>query len=185
MLIYFHIQFQLVMDETKDFDLNDLKDIRNNQERLFFQFSSIWDREPIDSKKKLTHLNELKLLNTILYLLISSGIIVLLILVLMGFPLIIILINIVVVISYVSYLVYSHQKCRKTLNITKKELRYFIKMKKKEKDLSVLKIIFYSILILLTIAILIITMIGIDPLISIIIIGISLVFIHFDDEFKK
>lgn len=172
------------MEENRKQKPSDFKDINDNQERLFFQLSSIWDREPIDSQKISTHLHELKLLQTILSLLISSGIIVLLILVLMGFPLIIILIDIGVIISYVSYLVYLQKKCRKTLKITKRELRYFIEMKKKEKDVSILQIIFYSILILLTIVILIFSMIGIDPLISIIIIGISLVYIYFDKDLE-
>ena len=173
------------MEENRKQKTTEFEDVKDKQERLFFQFSSIWDREPIDSQRILTHLYELKLLDAILYLLISSGIIVLLILVLMGFHLIIILIDIGVIISYVCYLVYLHQKSRKTLKITKRELRYLIKMKKKEIEMSKLQKIFYSIALLLTIAILITSMIGINPLISIIIIGISLVFIHFDDEFKK
>ena len=172
------------MEENRKQNPSDFKDIYDNQERLFFQFLSIWDREPIDSQKNLTHLHELKLLQTILSLLISSGIIVLLFLVLMDFPLIIILIDIGVIISYVSYLVYLHQKCRKTLKITKRERRHFIEMKKKEKDISVLQIIFYSILILLMIAISIISMIGIDPLILIIIFGISIIYIYSDKDFE-
>lgn len=173
------------MEENRNQKSNNFRDINDNQERIFFQLSSIWDKKPIDSQKIITQLHELKLLQTILSLLISSGIIVFLILVLMGFPLIIILIDIGVIISYVSYLIYLHQKCRKTLKITKRELRYFIEMKKKEKDMSILQIIFYSIVILLTIVILIFSMIGIDPLILIIIISISLVYIYFDEGFKK
>ena len=171
--------------EKSDQKSNNFNDINDDQERVFLQLSSIWDKKPIVSQKILTHLHELKLLQTILSLLISSGIIVLLILILMGFPLIIILIDIGIIISYVSYLVYLQKKFRKTFKITKRELRYFIEMKKKEKDISTLQLFFYSIVILITIVLLVFSMIGIDPLILILIIAVSLVYIYFDDGFKK
>ena len=39
------------MDETKDFDLNDLKDIRDDQERLHFQLSLFRENGKIDPQK--------------------------------------------------------------------------------------------------------------------------------------
>jgi len=32
------------MDEAKDFDLNDLKDIRDDQERLYFKLNSLFEK---------------------------------------------------------------------------------------------------------------------------------------------
>jgi len=55
-------------------------------------------------------------------------------------------------------------------------------MKKKEKDMSILQIIFYSIVILITIVILIISMVGINLLDIIVILGISFLFIYLDSR---
>ena len=39
------------MEENRKKKPSDFKDIKDNQERLIFQLSSTWDREPIDSQK--------------------------------------------------------------------------------------------------------------------------------------
>ena len=85
---------------------------------------------------------------------------------------------------FIFYLKYLKYDFRKSLKITKKDLKHFFKLEKKSKDISIFQIIFYSIIILLTISILILSMIGIDPLILIIIIGISLIYIYFDNDFE-
>ena len=169
------------MEENRKQKPSDFKDIKDNQERIFFQLSSIRDREPIDSQKIMRELHKLKLMQVILYPLIIFGIINIFFFILLGINLLIIIIDIIIVAIYLISLKYIYA-FRKTLKITKRELRYFIEMKKKEKDMSILQIIFYSIVILLTIIILIFSMIGIDPLILIIIIGISLVYIYFDED---
>lgn len=172
------------MDETKDFDLNDLKDIRDDQERLHFQLSSLWENGKLDPQKVREQFHELKLLQFLLYFLLTSGIIAFFILIFINVHFIIIIIEIVVVLFCIFYLKYLKYNFRKSLKITKKDLKLFFKLEKKSKDISIFQIIFYSIIILLMISILILSMIGIDPLILIIIVGISLIFIYCDKDFE-
>ena len=170
--------------ENSDQESKNFKNINDDQERIFFQLSSIWDKKPMDSQKILLQLHELRLLQTILYSLITSGILAFFILILISIHLIIIIIDIGVVVLYIVYLKYLKYILRKSLKITRKDLKLFIKLRNKSKELSNLQIIFYSTLIFITIAILIISMIDIDPLILIIIIGISLIYIYFDKDLK-
>ena len=171
------------MEENRKQKPSDFKDIKDNQERLFFQLSSIWDRKPKDSQKIMRELHKLKLMRVILYPLIIFGIIAIFIFILQGINLLIIIIDIIIVAIYLISLKYIYA-FRKALKITKRESRSFIEMKKKEKDMSILQIIFYSIVILLTIIMLIFSMTGIDPFMLIIIIAISLVFIYFDKDLE-
>jgi len=82
------------MDETKDFDLNDLKDIRDDQERLHFRLSSLWENGKLDPQKVREQFHKLKLLQLILYFFITSGIVAFFILVFMNIHLIIIIIDV-------------------------------------------------------------------------------------------
>lgn len=97
----------------------------------------------------------------------------------MNIHFIIFIIDFGVVVLFIIYLKYLNHVYRKSLKLTKKQL---INIKKKSKELSYLPLIFYSIVILITIAILIFSMIRIDPLILIIIISISLIYIYFDHD---
>lgn len=168
--------------ENSDQKSNNFKDMNDDQERVFFQLSSIWDKKPIDSQKILIQLHELRLLQIILYSLITSGIFAFFILILISIHFIIIIIDIGVVVLYIIYLKYLKFNFRKSLKITKKEFRLFIKLEKKDKDLSIFQIFFYSIPIFITISVLIFSMIRFDPLILIIIIGISLIYVYFDED---
>lgn len=167
------------MEENRNQKSNNFRDINDDQERVFFQLSSIWDKKPIDSQKITTQLHELRLLQVILYSLITSGIIAFFILILIGINFIIIIIDVGVVALYLFYLKYLEYKFRKTLKITRKDLKYFVRL---NFFLSNLLMIFYSGVICITILILIFSMIGIDPLLLFIIIGISLIFIYFESE---
>ena len=53
------------MEENKKQKPSDFKDSKDNQERLFSQLSSIWDRKPIDSQKIMRELLKLKLMQVI------------------------------------------------------------------------------------------------------------------------
>ena len=170
------------MEENRKQKPSDFKDINDSQERLFFQLSSIWDRE-LDSQKIMRELHKLKLMRVILYPLIIFGIITIFIFILHGINLLIITIDIIIVAVYLISLKFIYA-FRKTLKITKKDFKHFIKLEKKSKKLSSLQIFFYSIVILLTIVILIFSMIGIDPLILIIMIAFSIIYIYFDKEFE-
>lgn len=170
------------MEEDRDQKSNNFRDINDDQERAFFQLSSIWDKKPIDSQKITTQLHELRLLQIILYSLINLGVITFFILLLIGIHPLIIIVDIGIVAIYLVYLKYFKNKLRKTLKISKRDLKYYIKLKKKSRDLSKIQIIFYSIIIFLTIFIVIISMIGIDPLILIIIFCISLIFTYFEQD---
>ena len=115
------------MDENRKQKPSDFEDIVDDQERLFFQISSIWDRESINSQKISGLLHELKILQIILSIFVFSGIFVLIILVSGGFPLIIILIDIGVLIPYISYLLYIEKKIyrlKKCRKIIKKTTRF-------------------------------------------------------------
>jgi len=173
-----------VIDETKDFDLNDLKDIRDDQERLHFNLRSICNKILIHDQKITFQLHMLKVLQTVLYSLISLGILVFFILTFINIHFIIIIIEIVIVLFYIIYLKYLKYNFRKSLKITKKDLKLCFKIEKRSKGMSIFQIIFYSITILLTISILILSMIVRDPLIFIIIISISLIYIYFDQHFE-
>ena len=172
------------MEENRNQKSNNFKDINDDQERIFFQLSSIWDKKPIDSQNITTQLHELRILQVILYSLITLGIITFFILILIGIHLLIIIIDIGIVAIYLVYLKYFKHKFRKSLKISKRDLKFFIKLKKKSRDLSKTQIIFYSIIVFATIIILIISMIGINPLILIIIIGVSIIYFYFDKDFE-
>ena len=170
------------MEEDRDQKSNNFRDINDDQERAFFQLSSIWDKKPIDSQKITTQLHELILLQIILYSLITLGIIAFFILILINIYLIIIIIDIGVVVLYIIYLKYLKYNFRKSLKITKKDLKLFIRLEMKGKDLSILQITFYSIIILITIFVLIFSMIMLNPLILLIMIGFSLIYVYFDKD---
>jgi len=164
------------MDEPKDQDLIDLNEIDDDQERLHFQLSSKWDKERLYPQKVKEQFYELKKLQLLLYFLITSGIVSFFILISINIHPIIIIIDVGVVVVYIFYLKYITHIYRKKLKITKKDYRYFSLIKKKRDN----QLIFTSFIIIVTLIILIISMIGIDPLILIIIFGVSLLYIYFD-----
>jgi len=168
------------MEQNREQMSNDFKDINDDQERLHFQLSSLWENRKIDPQKVREQFHKLKLLQFILYFFITSGIVVFFILVFMNIHLIIIIIDVGVVVVYISYLKYITHKNKKILTVTKKEYKNFIKINKKRKNL--LELIFYSFIIIVTIFILILSMIKINPLILIIIIGFSLLYFYFDTD---
>ena len=127
------------MDENRKQKPSDFEDNIDDQERLFFQISSVWDREAINSKKISGKLHELKILQAILSIFVFSGIFVLIILVTGEFPLIIILIDIGVLIPYISYLLYLEKKLYKL-----KKCRKFFK--KTTRFLFVLLTLFSSVI---------------------------------------
>lgn len=172
------------MQENSDQKSNKFSDIDDDQERVFNQLRSIWDKKLIDSPKIIKQLHELRLLQIILYSLITSGIIAFFILILIGSHLLIIIIDIGIIVIYLVYLKYFKRKFRKTLKISKRDLKFLIKLNKKSRDLSRIQIIFYSIIIFITITLLIISMIGINPLIMIIIIGVSIIYFYLDKDFE-
>ena len=92
--------FLLAMSEKRDFDLNDLNDISDDQERLHFQLSSKIDKERINSQKVRKQFHELKILQLLLYFLIISGIVSLFILILINTHVIIIIIDVGVVVVF-------------------------------------------------------------------------------------
>ena len=163
------------MEVNRDEKSNAFKDIKDDQERFFFQLHSIWDKTIINPHKFTTQLPELKLLQLILSSLIISGIIVLFILILNGIHFIFIATDIGLVIIYTFYVKYLEQKYRKTLKDINGE-------KKKEKFT---KSQIFSFLVILEISILILSIIGIDPLTLIIIILTSLIYVYFDIEDKS
>lgn len=171
------------MEENKDRRSNDFEDFNDDQERAFYRLSSIWDKRLIDSQKIKPQLRELKLLQVILHSLIILGIIAFFILLLIKIHLIIIIIDIGVIIFYIFYLKYLKYKLRKSLKITKKDLKIIIRLEKQRKELLKLNTIFYFIIIIAT-NILIYWMIGIDPWILIIILGGSLLWIYFDQNIE-
>lgn len=165
------------MEENRAHKSNDFKDISDDEERGFFQLHSIGDKTIINPQKFATQLRELKLLQIILYSLIISGIIALFILILNGIHFIIIATDIGLVIIYTFYVKYLEQKYRRT----SKTLGGIIGEKKKEK-FTKLKMFFSLMMIILTMSILILLIIGIDPLTLIITFLMSLVYIYFDIE---
>lgn len=170
------------MDETRAQDLNNLKNISDDQERLHIQLSSLWENRKIDPQKVREQFHELKLLQFILYFFIFSGITAFFILILINIHFIIIIIDVGVVVVYIFYLKYITHKNRKILKISKKEYKLFIKIKKDVERLSLLQLIFYSFIVIITISVLILSMIGIDLLVIITIIMVSILFIYLDNE---
>ena len=170
------------MDEIKNQDLNDFQLTDDEQERLFYNLNVIKNKNIEKFLKNSKEFFELRILQFIIYLLITFGIVAFFILLLMKIHLIIILIDIMVIIVYLFYVKYLEYKSIKKLKFIKKNLGTISNFGKKRKTLSINQIIFYSILMIATIIILIISMIGIDPLILIIVIAISLLFVYFDKE---
>ena len=132
------------MDEPRDQDLNDLNEINDEQERLHFQLSSKRDKERIYPQKVKEQFHELKILQLLLYFLITLGIVSFFILVLINIHLIIIIIDVGVVGVYIFYLKYITHIYRKKLKITKKDYKYLIIIKKKGDNQSIWQLIFYS-----------------------------------------
>lgn len=173
------------MEKREAQDPNDFKGVYDDQDRLFFQLSSNWDKTKLESQKIITHLHEFKLIQSILYSLITLGIIVFFILMLINIYFIIIIIDIVIVIFYIFYLIYLKKNFRKTLKISKRHYKFIINLKNKDKELTNLQIIFYSIIIFITIFFLISSIIDLDPLNLIIALGVSLICIYVDKEFEE
>ena len=63
------------MKEKRNQEREDFNDIKDVQERAFFQLKTIWEINPIDTQKITAKLNELKVLHIILYLLICHKVI--------------------------------------------------------------------------------------------------------------
>ena len=169
------------MEENRKQKPSDFKDISDDQERLSFQLSSIWDREPIDSQKIMRELHKLKLMQVILYSLIIFGIIAIFNFILQSINLIIIIIDIIIVAIYLICLKYTYA-LRKHLKIKKEEYQKFVKVNKKREIPLKLVFIFYSLIIIVTTFILILSEIKINPLILILIVCFSLLFFYFDTD---
>lgn len=157
------------------------KIIENNEkfsddiEKLYYIFDSI-----INSKKDFEgqiKFNNYKIIQKTFHSIIALAIIILFILFVIKIHYLIILLNFVIytlIIAYTFYLKNKYQEKYKFFNGKK--------INSVEENLSVHQIIFYLIIIGGIIIILILSIIGIDPLILIIIIGLSLTFIYFDSE---
>jgi len=165
------------MEENRKQKPRDFKDSNDDQERLSFQLNSIRDRQPIDSQKIMRELRKLRLMQVILYPLIIFGIIAIVIFILQGINLLIIAFNIIIVAIYLISLKYIYA-LRKTLKITKKDSKRFTKLEKKSKELSWHQI-FFS---LITLFLMIILIIELQPIILLIIIGITTIFVFLDTE---
>lgn len=184
------------MKEKRNQEREDFNDIKDVQERIFFQLKTIWEINPIDTQKITTKLNELKVLQIILYLLISSGITVFLILVLTDIHLFVIMIDFGIITIFVVYLQYLNHTYRKNLKLSKKDLKYFISFKRKVKYKKIYSIesvkngkyistfltLLYLIIISSLFFLLIISINGLNPIIIFIFIVISLTYVYLNRD---
>lgn len=192
--------YYITMKEKRNQEREDFNDIKDVQERVFFQLKAIWEINQIDTQKITAKLNELKVLHIILYLLITSGIMAFLILFLTGIHLFVIMIDFGIVTIFLVYLKYLNHTYRKNLKLSKKDLKYFISFKKKDKYkktysfesirnakyISALLTVIYLIIICSFFFLLIISINGLNPIILVIVIVISLTYVFFDrDDFKS
>jgi hypothetical protein len=113
----------------------------------------------------------------ILFFLTISGVVFFFILLYFQINLFLILIDLVMTLSYVLYAIFLHTKY-------KRKIKHIIIVReaKINERINTIQILFYSIIIFSTITILILSLIGVDPLILMIVIGISIVYIYFDDR---
>ena len=167
------------MKENRDKDLDHNIEIGDDQERLFFQFNLIKDIKFKDNPNYKKIIAEFQTLRIVLYFSIFLGIILFFMFILVKINYIIILIDLSVVLSYYFYFRYLKNGYKNKLNkkLTKKEFRFIINEKKKSERLSVYQLIFDFLLIALTLFLLFISYLKIEPLIFILILTISLVFL--------
>jgi len=167
--------------EEREEDKSNIDFIDDEQEKLHLRFDSIGKENGEVILKYSKENVELKILRNILYIFISIGIISLIILIITNFHLAIIFVDIVFICLFIIYLKYNEKKYLKILKYTKKEYKNYLK-KKKTMSLSFFNTIFDLLIIIFLILILIISMIRIDLLFLLIVIGFS--FIIFNSEKK-
>ena len=156
-------------------DLNANDDV----ERLFFRLKYVSESEEEEIVKKYKNY---KLIRKILLLLSIGGFIAFFILIMLETYFIIYLTVLGTTFAYVIYLIYLEKKFRKSDIKNYLILKGYIGKKRKSHRLSTLQLIFYSIIVIGTVIILILSIIGINPLILLIVIGISLIYIYFDND---
>ena len=171
------------MRENRDKELDHSKEIRDDQERLFFQLNLISDIKFKDDPSFNKIVNEFKELRIVLYFSIFLGIMLFFMFVLIKINYIIILIDLSVVLSYYLYLRYLKNRYKNDLNITKRDFKIIIKKRKKSKLYSVYQLIFDVLIIALTLFLLFISFLKIEPLIFILILTISLVYLYVEEDF--
>lgn len=142
----------------------------------------IWEKKGEYFQKIRGDLEDLRKLQKLLYFFITSGTIVLFILIFLRIHFLIIINDAIIVIIFISYLWYLGQKNRKKLKFLKKCQKNYIKFEKKSNEISKLQIIIYSVVITITIIILTFSLIGINTLILIIIIVICLIYIYINED---
>ena len=165
------------MKENRDKELDLINEIGDDQERLFFQLNLIKDIKFKDDPNFNKKINEFQKLRTVLYFSIFLGINLFFMFILIEVNYIIILIDLGVVISYYLYFRYLKIGYKKNLNITKKHFKFIIKKRNNTKSYSVYQMIFDFLIIALTLFLLFISFLKIEPLIFILIFTISLVFL--------
>ncbi len=171
------------MRENRDKELDHSKEIRDDQERLFFQLNLISDIKFKDDPSFNKIVNEFKELRIVLYFSIFLGIMLFFMFILIKINYIIILIDLSVVLSFYLYLKYLKNRYRNDLNITKRDFKIVIKKRKKSKLYSVYQLIFDVLIIALTLFLLFISLLEIEPLIFILILAISLVYLYVGEGF--
>ena len=171
------------MKENREKEINHNNEIGDDQERLFFHLNLIKDIEFKDDPKFNKVLNEFKKLRAVLYFSIFLGINLFFMFILIEVNYIIILIDLGAVISYFLYFRYLMIRYKKNLNLTKKHFRLIIKKSNVAKSYSVYQMIFDSLIIAFTLYLLFISFLKIEPLIFILILTISLVYIYVEEDF--
>ena len=167
------------MKENRDKDLDHNIEIGDDQERLFFRLNLIKDLKFKNDPNFNKIITEFQTFRIVLYFSIFLGIILFFMFILVKINYIIILIDLSVLLSFYLYFRYLKNGYKNKLNkkLTKKEFRVIINKKNKSERLSVYQLIFDFLIIVLTLFLLSISFLKIEPLIFILILTISLVFL--------
>ena len=168
------------MKENRDKELDYINEFGDDQERLSFQLNLIKDIKFSDNPNLNKIITEFQTLRIVLYFSIFLGIILFFMFILLKINYIIILIDLSVVLSFYLYFRYLKNGYKNKLNkkLNKKEFKSIINLKKKSERLSVFQLFFDLLIISLTLFLLYISYLKIEPIIFILILTISLAYLY-------
>lgn len=169
------------MKKERKINLKNFQEVVDDQERLYLNLNFIRENKIKDLLKFEKKIYNLKIIQRILVIVIFLGIMTLLLLISLAVHQTMILINIIIIMIYSSYLVYFRQRYKRIFKYTKSKFKDY-SFKSKRKELSQFQRILYLILIYSTIIVLIYSTIGVDSLIFFIIIGTSLIIVLFVEQ---
>lgn len=176
------------MEDNHNQDIYHNDEFTDSQERLFLRLNLIQNAQTKHKNSLITkfknnprfnkYIDELKKLKIILHFVILLGIFFFFIFILIKINYIIIILDLSVVLSYISFLKYIYSRYKNKFKISKRDLKFIIRSKFNFKTYSFYQLIIDIIIIIFSLFLLIISFIMANLIIFISILVVTIVYIN-------